>query len=199
MPASLRSPITEWEQRGAAVLYLIRGDDVIAAFALEDEVRPEARGAVAELRAMGVDVAMITGDARQVAEAVGRELGIDEVFAEVLPEDKDKAVIALHERGQRVAMVGDGVNDAPALARAEVGLAIGAGTDVAIESAGVILASSDPHRRRRCHPAIARQLSQDESEPWMGSRLQHRGNPARGRRRARAGRASRCRRRPARC
>jgi Cu2+-exporting ATPase len=93
---------------------------------------------------MGVKVAMITGDAHQVADAVGRELGIDEVFAEVLPEDKDQAVTRLQERGVSVAMVGDGVNDAPALARADVGLAIGAGTDVAIESAGVVLASSDP-------------------------------------------------------
>ena len=126
------------------MLHLLRDDEVIAAFALEDEIRPEARQAVDDLRRIGVDVAMITGDARQVADAVGRELGIDQVFAEVLPEDKDQAVTALQQRGQRVAMVGDGVNDAPALARADVGLAIGAGTDVAIESAGVILASSDP-------------------------------------------------------
>ncbi len=97
-----------------------------------------------ELREMGIGVAMITGDARQVADAVGRELGIDQVFAEVLPEDKDQAVARLQQQGVTVAMVGDGVNDAPALARADVGLAIGAGTDVAIESAGVVLASSDP-------------------------------------------------------
>ena len=116
----------------------------MAAFALEDEIRPEARQAVAELQAMGRRVVMITGDARQVADAVGADLGLDEVIAEVLPEDKDAEVAALQTRGRTVAFVGDGVNDAPALARADVGLAIGAGTDVAIESAGVILASSDP-------------------------------------------------------
>jgi Cu2+-exporting ATPase len=126
------------------VLYLFRGDQVIGAFALEDEVRSEAREAVDELKDMGIQVVMITGDAHQVADAVGAELGLDRVMAEVLPEDKDRAVAELQEQGLRVAMVGDGVNDAPALARADVGLAIGAGTDVAIESAGVVLASSDP-------------------------------------------------------
>ncbi|GIF46642.1 copper-translocating P-type ATPase [Asanoa ferruginea] len=140
-----------WADRGAAVLHLVRlaGDGgparVLGAFALEDEVRPEAREAVDELRAEGIrTIAMITGDSRAVAEAVAAELGIDEVFAEVLPADKDRAVADLRARGLRVAMVGDGVNDAPALARADVGIAIGAGTDVAIESAGVVLASSDP-------------------------------------------------------
>jgi Cu2+-exporting ATPase len=145
VPAALAGRVGDWSGRGAAVLYLVRGDlEVVGALALEDDVRPEARQAVADLRRMGVDVAMITGDARPVAEAVARDLGIDEVFAEVLPEDKDKAVSELQSRGLRVAMVGDGVNDAPALARADVGLAIGAGTDVAIESAGVVLAGSDP-------------------------------------------------------
>jgi Cu2+-exporting ATPase len=144
VPSELHDTVASWHARGAAVLHLVRGDKVIGAFALEDEIRPEAHQAVAELQSMGVKVVMITGDARQVADAVGAELGIDEVFAEVLPEDKDKAVTELQDRGLSVAMVGDGVNDAPALARADVGLAIGAGTDVAIESAGVVLASSDP-------------------------------------------------------
>jgi Cu2+-exporting ATPase len=144
IPAPLRDDVASWEQRGASVLYLTADTEIVGAMALEDEIRPEARQAIAQLRTMGVDVAMITGDTRQVAEAVGRELGIANVFAEVLPEDKDQAVATLQQRGTTVAMVGDGVNDAPALARADVGLAIGAGTDVAIESAGVVLASSDP-------------------------------------------------------
>jgi Cu2+-exporting ATPase len=144
VPDDLQQPIDGWQRRGAAVLHLVRDEQVIGALALEDEIRPEAREAVADLQQMGVKVAMITGDARQVADAVGRDLGIAEVFAEVLPEDKDQAVSQLQHRGATVAMVGDGVNDAPALARADVGLAIGAGTDVAIESAGVVLASSDP-------------------------------------------------------
>ena len=133
-----------WKQRGATVLYLVRGDTIVCGIALEDEIRPEARDAVRARQAMGRRVMMITGDARQVAEAVARDLGVDEVFAEVLPEDKDAKVAELQARGLKVAMVGDGVNDAPALARADVGIAIGAGTDVAIESAGLILATSDP-------------------------------------------------------
>jgi Cu2+-exporting ATPase len=143
-PAALAGKVQEWKDRGAAVLYLAREGTVVGALALEDAVRPEARQAVEALQRLGKRVAMITGDARQVAETVGRELGVDEVLAEILPEDKDAEVAALQDRGLSVAMVGDGVNDAPALARADVGLAIGAGTDVAIESAGVVLASSDP-------------------------------------------------------
>ena len=144
VPDAVQQRADAWAGRGAAVLYLFRGDQIIGAFALEDEVRPEARQAVDELKSMGIQVVMITGDAQQVADAVGTDLGLDRVMAEVLPEDKDRAVAELQEQGLRVAMVGDGVNDAPALARADVGLAIGAGTDVAIESAGVVLASSDP-------------------------------------------------------
>jgi Cu2+-exporting ATPase len=143
-PADLAGWSAGWKDRGAAVLYLVRGDEVVGAFALEDEIRAEARDAVRQLQAMGKRVVMITGDATQVADAVGADLGVDEVFAEVLPEDKANKVIELQGRGLRVAMVGDGVNDAPALASADVGIAIGAGTDVAIESAGLILASSDP-------------------------------------------------------
>jgi Cu2+-exporting ATPase len=143
-PDRVAEATAEWKERGAAVLYLVDDDGIQGAFGLADEIRPEARQAVAELQAAGVRVVMITGDAHQVADAVGAELGIDEVMAEVLPEDKDAKVAELQARGLKVAMVGDGVNDAPALMRADVGLAIGAGTDVAIESAGVILASSDP-------------------------------------------------------
>jgi Cu2+-exporting ATPase len=143
-PDALADQVAAWRRRGAAVLYVIRDDKVVGAVALEDAVRPESRPAVEELHRLGKRVVMITGDARQVADAVAGTLGVDEVFAEVLPEDKDAAVADLQRRGLRVAMVGDGVNDAPALARADVGIAIGAGTDVAIESAGVVLASDDP-------------------------------------------------------
>ena len=143
-PADVVERTAEWRARGAAVLYVVREGRIVGALALEDEIRPESRQAVDALHDLGVRVVMITGDAKQVADAVGTELGVDEVFAEVLPEDKDRAVAELQDRGLTVAMVGDGVNDAPALARADVGLAIGAGTDVAIESAGVVLASSDP-------------------------------------------------------
>ncbi|WP_284770835.1 copper-translocating P-type ATPase [Corynebacterium rhinophilum] len=143
-PGVFDAQVEEWSQRGAGVLHVVRDGQIIGALAVEDKIRPESRAAVQALQEQGVKVAMITGDATQVAEAVGEELGIDEVFAEVLPQDKDSKVTELQERGLAVAMVGDGVNDAPALARAEVGIAIGAGTDVAMESAEVVLASDDP-------------------------------------------------------
>jgi Cu2+-exporting ATPase len=144
VPESITAAVDAWRQRGSSVLYLVRDAEILGALAVEDEVRPEARQAVADLHAAGHTVVMITGDAQQVAEAVAADLGVDEVFAEVLPEDKAAKVAELQARGLRVAMVGDGVNDAPALARADVGIAIGAGTDVAIESAGLILTSDDP-------------------------------------------------------
>ena len=153
VPTELQNKVEEWSGRGASVLFVVSAGGVAGALALEDEVRPEAAQAVRELHDLGVQrVVMITGDAQPVADAVAQEVGVDEVFAEVLPEDKDKIVATLQQRGFVVAMVGDGVNDAPALARADVGLAIGAGTDVAIESAGVVLASSDP----RSVPAVVR-------------------------------------------
>ena len=144
IPTDVAETTRSWVDRGASVLHVVRDGEVVGALALEDAVREESRQAIAALHEHGIRVAMITGDARQVADNVGRQLGIDEVFAEVLPEDKDAKVAELQQRGLEVAMVGDGVNDAPALARAEVGIAIGAGTDVAIESAGVVLASNDP-------------------------------------------------------
>ena len=143
-PSDLTERVARWEDRGAAVLHVIADGEVIGAIALEDRIRNESREAVDALHDLGIDVVMITGDSRAVADRVAGELGIDEVFAQVLPEDKNAKVTELQDRGKTVAMVGDGVNDAPALAQADVGLAIGAGTDVAIESAGVILASSDP-------------------------------------------------------
>ncbi|MDZ5079056.1 heavy metal translocating P-type ATPase [Nesterenkonia sp. HG001] len=133
-----------WRDEGAIILHVLADEDVIGALRLADEIRPESRDAVDALHARGVQVVMITGDAQAVADTVAKDLGIDRVFAGVRPEDKAAKVAELQDEGRKVAMVGDGVNDAPALAQADVGIAIGAGTDVAIGSAGVILASSDP-------------------------------------------------------
>jgi P-type Cu2+ transporter len=162
--ASLTARTERWETRGAAVLHVVRGDEVVGALSLEDEVRDVSHETVRQLHAAGVTVAMVTGDARAVASSVASGLGIDEVFAEVLPEDKDAKVAELQQRGLTVAMVGDGVNDAPALARADVGIAIGAGTDVAIESAGIVLASDDPRgvvAIRRLSAATYRKMVQN--------------------------------------
>ncbi|WP_425485055.1 copper-translocating P-type ATPase [Leifsonia naganoensis] len=134
----------ETARLGQTVVYVLQGERVAGAIALADVVRPESAEAVRALRDRGIRVAMLTGDSRAVGEAVAAGLGIDEVYAEVLPGDKAGTVARLQGDGSRVAMVGDGVNDAPALAQADVGIAIGAGTDVAIESAGIVLASSDP-------------------------------------------------------
>ncbi|MFN8520272.1 MAG: heavy metal translocating P-type ATPase [Chloroflexota bacterium] len=133
-----------WASEGRTVLFVVEGTSVLGAIAVEDEIRPESAEAVAQLHALGVRVAMITGDSQPVADAVARRLGIDHVKAQVLPADKAAAVAAFQQAGDRVAMVGDGVNDAPALAQADVGIAIGAGTDVAVESAGIVLIRDDP-------------------------------------------------------
>jgi len=135
-------------EKGQTTVYLVQGEAqaaaVIAAFALADVLRPESHAAVKELHDLGIEVAMLTGDSEAVARAVAEALGIDTYFAEVLPEHKDQKVIELQKSGKRVAMVGDGVNDAPALTRADVGIAIGSGTDVAVASADIILVRSNP-------------------------------------------------------
>ena len=133
-----------WRDEGAIVLHVVRDGVVVGGLRLADDIRPESRDAVAALRSLGIEIVMITGDAEAVARTVATELGIDRVFAGVHPEDKASIVTGLQRGGRKVAMVGDGVNDAPALEQADVGIAIGAGTDVAIASAGVILAGSDP-------------------------------------------------------
>ncbi|MEV8339433.1 MULTISPECIES: heavy metal translocating P-type ATPase [Leucobacter] len=138
-------PIAElWRKEGAIILHVLIEGEVAGALRLADQIRPESLAAVTALRDRGVDVVMITGDAEAVAATVSTDIGIDRYFAGVRPEDKASKVKELQNEGRKVAMVGDGVNDAPALAQADVGIAIGAGTDVAIASAGVILASDDP-------------------------------------------------------
>ncbi len=143
-PAGVAAFAASAGQKGQAVIYLVWDSGVVAAFALADVVRPESKEAVQRLHDMNVEVAMLTGDSEAVAQAVAVELGIDQYFAEVLPETKDQKVAQLQAQGKRVVMVGDGVNDAPALTRADVGIAIGSGTDVAVESAGIVLVQSNP-------------------------------------------------------
>ncbi len=144
IPTELNKTVSIWESEGQTVLYVLRDGAVIGALAVEDEIRPESAEAVKALHELGIRVAMITGDSQTVADSVARRLGIDEVVAQILPADKASAVERFQAGGKRVAMVGDGVNDAPALATADVGIAIGAGTDVAVESAGIVLVRSDP-------------------------------------------------------
>jgi len=144
VPPELNNPVSTWASEGRTVLYVLRGRTVIGLLAVEDEIRPESAEAVKALHDLGVRVAMITGDSQTVADSVAKRLGIDDVAAQVLPADKASAVQRFQSGGKEVAMVGDGVNDAPALATADVGIAIGAGTDVAVESAGIVLVRSDP-------------------------------------------------------
>ncbi len=148
LPEAIAQFEQEASQKGQSVVNLIEdgaaGKRVLAGFALADVIRPESLSAIEKLHEMGIEVAMLTGDSQAVAKAVAEELGIDSYFAQVLPEEKDQKIIQLQKQGKKVAMVGDGVNDAPALIRADVGIAIGSGTDVAIESAGIILVKSNP-------------------------------------------------------
>ncbi len=144
VPSEHQKKVRAHESEGKTVIHVIRGGALVGSIALADVIREESRDAVRVLKEMGIKVAMITGDAEDVAAWVSKELSIDEYFAHVRPEKKAEAVRKLQERGEKVAMVGDGVNDAPALAQADLGIAIGAGTNVAIESAGIILVRNDP-------------------------------------------------------
>jgi P-type Cu2+ transporter len=144
VPPEMESVIRTWATDGRTVLYVIVESRVLGTLSVEDEIRPESAEAVELLHKLGIQVAMITGDSQSVADSVAHRLKIDQVAAQVLPADKAAAVKKFQSGGKKVAMVGDGVNDAPALATADVGIAIGAGTDVAIESAGIVLVRSDP-------------------------------------------------------
>lgn len=144
LPPALAAFTEQAGAQGHSVVYLVQDNAAKAAFASADVIRPESAAAVQRLQEAGVEVALLTGDSEAVARSVAQTLNISQYFAQVLPEDKDKKIIALQNQGKRVAMVGDGVNDAPALTRADVGIAIGSGTDVAVESADVILVRSNP-------------------------------------------------------
>ena len=144
VPPEIERAAQSWASEGRTVLYVVADSRVIGALAVEDEIRAESAEAIQSLHNLGVRVAMITGDSQAVADSVAKRLGVDEVAAQVLPADKASAVSRFQAGGKKVAMVGDGVNDAPALATADVGIAIGAGTDVAVESAGIVLVRSDP-------------------------------------------------------
>jgi len=142
--AALHAAAEQAAALGHAAIYLVEEGRALAVFAVADAVRPESAEAVRRLHARGIEVVMLTGDSRSVAEAVARQLGIDTVFAQVLPEQKVDKIKELQAQGKRVAMVGDGVNDAPALVTADVGVAIGAGTDVAVEAGDIVLVRNDP-------------------------------------------------------
>jgi len=144
LPEEYKKEIEAENKKGKTIIYVLSKDEILGVFALADLIREESRQAVNELKNMGVKVAMITGDSKNVAAWVAGELAIDEYFAEVLPEEKAEKVKLLQSKGNKVAMIGDGINDAPALVQADLGIAIGAGTNVAIESAGIILVKNDP-------------------------------------------------------
>jgi len=144
LPDELAQATRHFDDKGQSSIYLLEGESPLALFAIADAIRPESVEAIALLHEHNIEVAMLTGDSQAVANHVAKELGIDIVFAQVLPGDKADMICKLQEQGKRVAMVGDGVNDAPALVMADVGIAIGAGTDVAVEAGDVVLVRSDP-------------------------------------------------------
>ena len=181
-PADLSAATEQAAEHGHGTVYLIEGERVLAAFAIADAVRPESAEAVRRLDEIGIEVMMLTGDAEPVARTVAEQLGIDTVLAQVLPNQKTDRVRELQRQGKSVAMVGDGVNDAPALVTADVGIAIGAGTDVAVEAGDVVLVRSDPRDVARIIDAEQGHVPEDGPEPVVGGRLQHRRDPARSRR-----------------
>ena len=144
IPADIQSNIAALGGQGKTIIYVLADQKFMGAIALADIIREESSQAIADLKTLGVKVAMVTGDSEDVAGWVARELAMDEYFAKVLPHEKSEKVKLLQGRGMKVAMVGDGINDAPALTQADLGIAIGAGTNVAIESAGIILVRNDP-------------------------------------------------------
>lgn len=144
VPADIAKAVKKAAREGKTEVYLITNEQVIGALGLADIVRDESKQTIATLKEMGIKTAMITGDSEEVASYVSKQLGLDQYFAEVRPEDKSAKVKALQKNSNKVAMVGDGINDAPALTQADIGIAIGAGTDVAIKSADIILVNSNP-------------------------------------------------------
>jgi Cu2+-exporting ATPase len=136
--------VAELTGQGKTVVFVVIDNTLVGAIALADVIRPESRAAIETLRGFGIKTMMLTGDSQRVAQWVAEEVGLDEYFAEVLPEEKSRKVVEVQSRGLTVAMTGDGVNDAPALAQADVGIAIGAGTDVAVETADIVLVRSNP-------------------------------------------------------
>jgi Cu2+-exporting ATPase len=169
LPAALAEFSTTAGMRGESVVIVIDADAPIAAIAISDIVRPESYTALAALRERGVDVGMITGDSDDVAQAVASELGIDIVFSQVLPADKDAYVAELQDKGDNVGMVGDGVNDAPALTRADIGIAIGSGTDVAVQAADLVLVKSDPRDVVKIIRLSAASMRKQLQNIWWGA------------------------------